>query len=1374
MAFNVLQNLSAIRLSAGEPIYLQYQPAAADGTPEVLTGRAFTFAIYAGGVQTEAFEAQLLSDATGSFAMWQADGTHSEAYRGRTDLRWEIAERLNKGRDVILTGVLTVDNSAPTIVSLPTAPESRTYARIKRSNDATDFATSPRFVISYGLWTGSVAAPAFTANPSITGTATVGQTLSGQDGTITNGAVSARQWLRDGVAISGAISTTYVLVSADQSKVITYRVTATGAGGSTVATSAGTAAVAAAPVAPSWSVQPSITGTATVGQTLSGQDGTITNGTVSARQWLRDAVAISGATGTSYALVSADEGKVITYRVSATGPGGSASATSAGTAAVAAAPVSAPANTTAPAVTGTAAVGSVLTTTNGTWTNSPTSYAYAWLRDGTAISGATSATYTVASADEGKSLTCRVTATNTGGSASATSNAVAIPAAVVAAPVSTGGVVASGTPEVGQTLSTTNGSWTNSPTAYAYQWLRNGSNITGATSATYVLTSDDAGKTIRSRVTASNSGGSASATSQAVNVAVPVPTNTTAPVVSGTAAVGSVLTSTDGSWSGSPSSYTYQWYRDASAISGATASTYTVTSSDQGTSLTCRVVAVNAGGSSAAVASNAIAIAAALPAPVNNTAPAITGNNTVGSTLTTTLGSWSNGPFGFTVAWLRDGTVISGATATTYTVVTADQGKSITSRVTATNSTASTSALSNAVTVAGGAPAITFAEFVAPGDSRTASGGGYSNNGGTEGVSTALGASIAGWYPMAFGNKLLLGRSWNYGVGAQTSRGLTIRARVANNSSTGNTAFDETNVNADKQFNTGTEGKIALNTHPAQVTVHFMDVNDGNPPFFTSPLNSMQEESTQIDERQAGQPNGIQYVLNGMPKGPTPVHQEIKTITNGVVQSTFTSQFTDGEQFGEAGVVANDGKTVLEKTTGTPSANQYYVTTAGLYQFHSSREGQTVWITYDYQASGTTTAYMRTMKNWKNSSSPAPFVDPDTGTSYPIAGLRYNRPFIRLVDSWTAAADLTRDPTGMIAKHGAYDILGIHQMPYMAYTAAYKPLKAAFTADYPNLPDLNRAPTGNNARIAQANGVLKVFSGTLPGAMATAANVRSGTIFRFMHVTSGMTEIVNDGNGNLSGTGVTGTIDAGGNYALTWGTAPTNGGFLYAEQDTSNMLYNPYFDPAQGSGTFPTLTGLTGSIPARWFLVLSTSMTNALTAGTATVDCQPVSIGGGRYKMVISLSGYAASAASVSIQNENGSYGFQHRYQPGVQIRGGRNRSFKLGPNGRFYGILTPGHVTHRISTSSIEMPSPSGPLAATQHSATCANGSQTYPIGQQLLNDAGGSFSFPDIMAPIDTTGFTFFSNSHLYSMTINTDGAKPFSGTVEFSDPWARVTPS
>ncbi len=84
-----------------------------------------------------------------------------------------------------------------------------------------------------------------------------------------------------------------------------------------------------------------------------------------------------------------------------------------------------PTNTVAPVVSGTATVGQTLSTTNGTWSGVGTiTYAYQWRDDGVAISGATSSTYTLQAAEEGGFITCTVTATDTNGSTSATSNSV--------------------------------------------------------------------------------------------------------------------------------------------------------------------------------------------------------------------------------------------------------------------------------------------------------------------------------------------------------------------------------------------------------------------------------------------------------------------------------------------------------------------------------------------------------------------------------------------------------------------------------------------------------------------------------------------------------------------------------------------------------------------------------------------------------------------------------------------------------------------------------------------------------------------------------------------------------------------------------------
>ena len=220
-----------------------------------------------------------------------------------------------------------------------------------------------------------------------------------------------------------------------------------------------------------------------------------------------------------------------------------------------------PVNTTLPVISGTPTVGQSLSVTNGAWTSdSALSYAHQWKRSGTPISGATSSSYTLTSADYNTTITCTVTATNSDGSAGATSAATA--SVAEGAPVNTALPVISGTPTVGQNLSVTNGAWDSVSTpSYAYQWQRSGADISGATSSSYTLVSADYNTTITCEVTATNTAGSTMAESAATaSVAETVPGNTALPVISGTAEVGQTLTVTTGSWNSiSTPGYSYQW-----------------------------------------------------------------------------------------------------------------------------------------------------------------------------------------------------------------------------------------------------------------------------------------------------------------------------------------------------------------------------------------------------------------------------------------------------------------------------------------------------------------------------------------------------------------------------------------------------------------------------------------------------------------------------------------------------------------------------------------------------------------------------------------------------------------------------------------------
>lgn len=349
--------------------------------------------------------------------------------------------------------------------------------------------------------------PENTVLPSISGTPRVGETLVGDDGAWTGTPAPAltRQWFADGAEISGATGTTYAPVAGDIGKEITITVTATSPAGTASATSEPTAAVTAALAPPVNTAAPTITGTPTVGQVL-----TVTNGTWTGNpsptftyQWRSNGADIVGATGQTYTIEAV--GALITVEVTATNSAGSATAESEQVGPVPAIP---PANTVAPAITGTPTVGQVLTVTNGTWTGNPSpTFTRQWRRGATNIASATGTTYTLVAADVGQSITCVVTATNSGGTETAASNSVGPVAGI--APSFTVDPVLSGTPTVGETLTVTNGTAGGTPSAtFARAWLRDGTAIAGATGATRVLTEDDVDALISVRVTATNTAGS--------------------------------------------------------------------------------------------------------------------------------------------------------------------------------------------------------------------------------------------------------------------------------------------------------------------------------------------------------------------------------------------------------------------------------------------------------------------------------------------------------------------------------------------------------------------------------------------------------------------------------------------------------------------------------------------------------------------------------------------------------------------------------------------------------------------------------------------------------------------------------------------------
>ena len=273
--------------------------------------------------------------------------------------------------------------------------------------------------------------------------------------------------------------------------------------------------------------------------------------------------------------------------------------------------------------------GRTLTSTPGTWSPTQTSYKYQWMYDctvtpanaGTQITGATNATYQIAHADIGHTLCLQVTAGGVSAESAATGAAV-----VAGTPLDQAAPTISGITQDQQQLTATPGVWrgTDAGTAamtFAYRWDRCNSagaacaQVSGQTSPIYNLTDGDVGHTLEFGVIATNSAGTAGATTCtgaspcpafSKPTAVITPGNTGVPTISGTAQVGQTLTEGHGTWVPSGSTYGYQWEScdssgsACSPIAGATSQTYPVTSADAGHTLAVQETASQSGASSSA------------------------------------------------------------------------------------------------------------------------------------------------------------------------------------------------------------------------------------------------------------------------------------------------------------------------------------------------------------------------------------------------------------------------------------------------------------------------------------------------------------------------------------------------------------------------------------------------------------------------------------------------------------------------------------------------------------------------------------------------------------------------------------------------------
>ena len=396
-------------------------------------------------------------------------------------------------------------------------------------------------------------------------------------------------------------------------------------------------------------------------------------------QWYKDGIILTGATSSSYTISSFQSADAATYYAVISNSVGSTTSDNAVLTLLVA--NVAPAFTTQPASQMVTAGSAVTFTAAASGTPTPT---FQWQKGGVNITGATSSSYSISSTVTGDAGSYTVVATNA--VSSVTSNTATLTVnAGASAPIIT-------TQPVGQTVTSGNSvtftvvaSGAPSPT---YQWKKGGTNISGATSASYNktnVTSSDAGTYT---VLVSNSAGSVTSSGAVLSVNV-APAFTTQPASQTVTAGGSVTFTAAASGTPTP---TYQWKKGGVNISGATSASYTIAGTVTGNAGSYTVVATN---SVSAVTSNAATLTVN-SAPAFTTQPASQTVTAGGSVTFTAAASGTPTP---TYQWKKGGVNISGATSASYTIAGTVTGNAGSYTVVATNSVSATTSNTATLTV---------------------------------------------------------------------------------------------------------------------------------------------------------------------------------------------------------------------------------------------------------------------------------------------------------------------------------------------------------------------------------------------------------------------------------------------------------------------------------------------------------------------------------------------------------------------------------------------------------------------------------------------------------------------------------------------------
>ncbi len=387
--------------------------------------------------------------------------------------------------------------------------------------------------------------PAPTVTPgsvAIDGTPQVGTQLTADPGTWSPTGTPTFQWLEDGSPISGQTSATYMPQPEDAGQMLQVAVTEDGE----TVTSAGVTVGAGMLTG----TAPTISGTPTVGQTLTAAvDWAYSDLSVS-YQWLSDGQPISGAVGSTYTLQPADANQQISVEV----------------------------------------IGGMIGYSSLELTSQPVTVQPAPQGGGNPDdqSGNTSQAGGSTSQGGGNTDSSGGGTTSSGGNSTPSGGNTAQPLVIVG-PVPT----ILGTPATGQKLSVSTGSWT-AGAALAYQWMVGGKAIPGATGASFEVSADDVGAAISVQVTGSAAGATSGSETATAVKGVKGKLRGAKPKIKGAAKVGTTLTASPGSWGPKPK-LAYQWYVAGKAVKGNQRASLKLTAADSGKRVSVKVRGSEAG-----------------------------------------------------------------------------------------------------------------------------------------------------------------------------------------------------------------------------------------------------------------------------------------------------------------------------------------------------------------------------------------------------------------------------------------------------------------------------------------------------------------------------------------------------------------------------------------------------------------------------------------------------------------------------------------------------------------------------------------------------------------------------------------------------------